>query len=72
MLLTRAEVAERLRVHESTVDRYIKRGLITAHKAPGGPNSTVRISEEALQNYLDQHATHPTPQPDDEPEEVQA
>lgn len=55
MLLTRAEVAARLRVHEATVDRYIKRGLIGAIKGPG-PNGTVRIPEEALDDYLAAHA----------------
>jgi excisionase family DNA binding protein len=48
-VLTRAEVAKRLRVHEHTVDRYIRRGLIKAIKSPSG---IVRIEESALDEYL--------------------
>jgi excisionase family DNA binding protein len=35
-LLTTAEVAERLRVGVSTVNRYARQGLLTAVKLPGG------------------------------------
>ncbi|MGH3379514.1 MAG: helix-turn-helix domain-containing protein [Actinoallomurus sp.] len=53
MLLTKAEVASRLRVHPGTVDRMIKDGRLTAIKN-GAPNGAghVRISEEALADYL--------------------
>lgn len=55
MLLTLAEVAERLRVHEVTVRRYIRQGRIKAMKGPGRAGH-VRISEEALAEYLEQQA----------------
>lgn len=52
MLLTTSEVAERLRVHEGTVRRYIRQGRIKAMRAPG-PNSHIRVSEEALAEYIE-------------------
>lgn len=52
MFLTRAEVAERLDVSERTVDRYIRRGLLTAIKTPGAPNGTIRISKESFDQYV--------------------
>jgi excisionase family DNA binding protein len=51
MWLTRAETAEILRVHEITVDRYIKRGLLNAMKNPG-PNGHVRIAKASLDAYI--------------------
>lgn len=59
MLLTRKEVAERLRVHPGTVDRYIKRGLIKATKV-GGPYGAVRIDEKDLAEYIKRQAFEPT------------
>lgn len=58
MLLTRKEVAERLRVSPATVDRYIKRGLIKATKNPG-PNGHIRVDEKDLADYIEQHAVEP-------------
>lgn len=53
MLLTKYEVAERLRVHPHTVDRMIKDGRLKAIKnGDPGKNGAVRISEEALAEYL--------------------
>lgn len=53
MLLTKREVATRLRVHVATVERMIKDGRLKAIKngAPGTP-ARVRISEDALNDYL--------------------
>lgn len=59
MLLTRAEAAERLRVHPHTVDRYIRRGLIKAIKNPGAANAPVRIEEAELVAYLERHQVEP-------------
>lgn len=53
MLLTRDEAAKRLRVHVGTVDRRIRAGLIRAIKAPGTQGS-IRISEEAIADYIKQ------------------
>jgi len=52
MLLTRAEVAAKLRVHVGTVDRLIKAGHIVATKAPG-TNGSVRIEDEELARYIE-------------------
>ncbi|MBA9003707.1 helix-turn-helix domain-containing protein [Thermomonospora cellulosilytica] len=57
--LTRAEVAATLRVHERTVDRYVRQGLLKAIKAPG-PNGSVRISEESLKEYLESQTVQPS------------
>lgn len=54
MLLTKTEVAEILRVHEATVSRYIKKGLLRAVKNPG-TNGHVRIEKESVDEYLAKH-----------------
>ncbi len=63
MWLTKQETAEILRVHEVTVDRYIKRGLLKAIKNPG-PNGHVRINKESLDAYIATRAV-PVPQEDE-------
>lgn len=59
MLLTRTEAAAKLRVHKSTLDRYIRCGLIKATKNPGGRNATVRIEEDEIKAYLERHQVEP-------------
>jgi len=47
--ISRAQLAERWRVSESTVDRRLREGLVTATKTPGGvkiPISDVRRAED--------------------------
>jgi excisionase family DNA binding protein len=55
MLLTRAEVAKRLRVHPDTVSRYIRRGALAAIIAPSG---SVRVTEAALAEYIEKHTVN--------------
>lgn len=52
MYLTRAEAAELLRVSERTVDRYIKRGLLTAIQGRPGTQNIVQISERSVTEFL--------------------
>jgi excisionase family DNA binding protein len=61
MLLTKREVAERLRVHIGTVDRMIKDGRLKAIKN-GHPSGAghVRISEDALAEYLRENTIEAT------------
>lgn len=55
MYLTKAEVADLLRVHEATVSRYIKKGLLRAVKNPGS-NGHVRIEKASVDEYIAEHA----------------
>jgi excisionase family DNA binding protein len=48
--LTVNEVAELLKVHRSTVERWIKAGRIVFAKLPGGD---VRIKKEFFDNWID-------------------
>jgi excisionase family DNA binding protein len=50
-LLTIAEVAERLRVNEETVRRWVRAGRLTA-VMPGGRKAGYRISERAVRAML--------------------
>lgn len=52
--LTVAEVAERLRVSEWTVRRWIKSGALRAIQADG-PNGAYRIPASGYREYLDAH-----------------
>lgn len=56
MLLTAAEVQERLRVSRDTVFRLIAAGDLKAHKVGSGRNSRYRIDEADLQVFLDRAA----------------
>jgi excisionase family DNA binding protein len=53
MYLTAAEARERLGVSRETLRKLIKSQALTAHKISDGPTSPYRISEEAIQAYLD-------------------
>ena len=59
-LLTRKEAAQRLRVHEVTIDRYIRRGVLEAVKM-GGLHGPVRIPEQSLLDYVEQHTVRARP-----------
>jgi len=48
-LLTRAQVATRLQVHLSTVDRWIGLGILKAHRIG---KKCLRIAEDDLQRML--------------------
>ena len=48
-LLTIPEVADSMRVSESTVRRLIRRGLIAAYKV----GDRVRVKEEELERYVE-------------------
>ena len=57
--LTKAEVAERLRVHEHTVARYIRRGLLEAVKTTDTPHGHVRIPTDSYEAFLAKRAVKP-------------
>lgn len=50
--LTIDEVADALRVHRSSVTRYIKAGELGAIKAPGRRNSAVRIPLRSYEDFI--------------------
>lgn len=57
MSLTMAQAAKRLGVSAKTIERRIKSGEIKAYKFGDSKTSPVRISEEALQAYIERCAT---------------
>jgi excisionase family DNA binding protein len=50
--LTLQEVADMLRVHRCTVQRYLKRGAIEGSKLGTNGSSEWRIEREAVRAYL--------------------
>ena len=57
--LTKAEVAERLRVSEHTVARYIRRGLLTVVKTTDTPQGQVRITAASFEAYVSRQTVAP-------------
>ena len=57
MSLTIKQAATMLGVSSKTIERRIKSGEIKAYKFGDSKTSPVRISEEALQAYIDRCAT---------------
>ena len=57
MSLTIKQAATMLGVRSKTIERRIKSGEIKAYKFGDSKTSPVRISEEALQAYIDRCAT---------------
>lgn len=49
-LLTLSEVADIMKVSESTIRRLIKGGILTAYKV--GERGQLRVKEEDLEKYL--------------------
>ena len=52
---TRAEVAKYLRVHERTIERWLRTGALVGHKLGTGKTSLWRIPEDAVQKFLKKH-----------------
>jgi excisionase family DNA binding protein len=50
--LTRKEVAEYLRVHERTVDRWIESGSLGAYKLGTGKTALLRIPKSEVEKFL--------------------
>jgi excisionase family DNA binding protein len=50
--LTRKEAAQRLRIGLRTLDRRLASGEIKCFRLGAGPKAPVRLSEEQLQEYL--------------------
>ena len=57
-MLTTGEVAERLRVSEDTVRKWLRENRITAIKL-GGPRAGYRITEAALAAFVARSTTGP-------------
>ena len=53
--LTRKEVAKYFRVHERTVDRWIKNGSLKGYKLGKGKTSILRVPKSEIKRFLDKH-----------------
>ena len=53
--ITRKEASEFFRVTERTVDRWIEKGLIKAHKLGDGRNSSLRIPKSEIKKFLSKY-----------------
>ncbi|MEK7583402.1 MAG: helix-turn-helix domain-containing protein [Patescibacteria group bacterium] len=51
--LTRAEVATYLRVHERTIERWLRTGALVGHKLGTGKTSLWRIPEDEVKKFLE-------------------
>jgi excisionase family DNA binding protein len=59
MMLTLAEAAEQLRLSERFLREEIYRGRLKAMKAGAARNAPIRISEDAIRDYLKLSAVKP-------------
>lgn len=55
--LTRKEVAEYLRVHERTVDRWIENGNLKGYKLGTGRTALLRIPKSEVERFLKKNKT---------------
>ncbi len=55
--LTRKEVAEYLRVHERTVDRWIENGSLKGYKLGTGKTALLRIPKTEVESFLKKNKT---------------
>jgi excisionase family DNA binding protein len=53
--LTKEEVAKELRVHQRTVERWLKKGLLKGYKLGKGKTSLWRISRSEFKKFLNKH-----------------
>lgn len=54
--LTRAEACERLRISRDTFRKLVKSGAIQAHRTSDAPYGHLRVSEQAIADYLERQA----------------
>ncbi len=54
-LLTPAQVADRLQIHERTVTRWLRDGYVRGFKL----GKEWRIAPADLESFIDSHANHP-------------
>ena len=53
--ITRKEAAKNLNVSERTIDRFIGRGALKAHKFGKSRNSSVRIQKGEIKKFLEKN-----------------
>ena len=58
--LTKDEVAQELRVHPRTVERWLKSGILVGHKLGEGKTSLWRISEIEFKKFLEKSKNRKT------------
>lgn len=54
--LTRAEACERLRISRDTFRKLVRDGVIKAHRTSAAPYGHLRVSEQAIADYLELQA----------------
>lgn len=52
---TRNEVAKYFRVHERTVERWLKSGILKGYKLGQGKTALWRIPKNEIKKFLDKH-----------------
>ena len=58
-MLTAEQVRERLGISQRTLFRLIRSGQLTAIKTGPGKNARIRVSEEALADFIEQRRVRP-------------
>jgi len=53
--LTKEEVAKNLRVHQRTVERWLKKRILRGYKLGKGKTALWRIPKEELKRFLEKH-----------------
>jgi excisionase family DNA binding protein len=61
MYLTTNEALEYMGISRETLRKLIKSGELRASKVGDGRNSPIRISKDAIKDYMDRHAVQPRP-----------
>jgi excisionase family DNA binding protein len=55
--LTKKDVAEMLKVHPKTVERWLKQGELKYFKLGKGKTSLIRISKEEVDKFIQKYST---------------
>ena len=56
--LTRKEVAKYFRVHERTVERWIRSGILKSYKLGTGKTALLRIPKSEINKFLERSKTN--------------
>ena len=54
-IMTKAEIAKILRVHERTVERWLRKGILGGYKLGKGRTALWRIPEDEFKKFLKKH-----------------
>jgi len=51
--ITRKEAAKYFRVHERTIERWVRSGILKGYKLGAGKNAILRISKSEIKKFLE-------------------